>query len=329
VRDRLLGEKMPAPECLATLEAEPAARPFLDGLAEFLDEFGWRTGLFEFAEQTWIEDPTVPLDQLRAYMQMPGYDPIKEQERLAADREEALRETLERLEPEPRERLRAVVEATAEIVSIQEDHNYYIDQRIGMLPRRLILAAGRRLVSTGALAKADDVFYLRHGELCSALRGEVVAASALAGTRKLEMERWSKVTPPANIGAPPVEDDSGDRFWGTKGLRSDRPNELKGSPASPGVGRGPARVLHSLDESHRLQPGDVLVTRTTMPPWTPLFAVASAVVTETGGVLSHAAVTAREFRLPAVLSVENATTLLRDGQLIEVDGEKGIVKILN
>jgi pyruvate,water dikinase len=134
------------------------------------------------------------------------------------------------------------------------------------------------------------------------------------------------------VGAPPPEapaDAPPDRFWGTRNLRSDRPNELKGNAASAGVARGPARVLATLDEARRFQPGDVLVTRTTMPPWTPLFAVASAVITETGGILSHAAVTAREYGLPAVLCVENATRLIKDGQPLEVDGSNGTVRILS
>jgi pyruvate,water dikinase len=95
------------------------------------------------------------------------------------------------------------------------------------------------------------------------------------------------------------------------------------------VARGPARVLASLNEAGRFKPGDVLVTRTTMPPWTPLFAVAAAVITETGGILSHAAVTAREYGLPAVLCVQNATRLIRDGQAVEVDGSKGTIRFLS
>jgi pyruvate,water dikinase len=83
-----------------------------------------------------------------------------------------------------------------------------------------------------------------------------------------------------------------------------------------------------LSEGHRLQPGDVLVARTTMPAWTPFFAVASAVITETGGVLSHAAVVAREYGIPAVLNVTDAARIIRDGQLIEVDGSAGVVRML-
>src|SRR5439155_23659728 len=110
---------------------------------------------------------------------------------------------------------------------------------------------------------------------------------------------------------------------------SDRRDEVRGNAAAAGVATGPARVIATLDEAHRLKPGDILVTGTTMPPWTPLFAIASAVVTETGGILSHAAVTAREYRLPAVLSVADATRLIRDGQALEVDGGTGVVRILS
>lgn len=320
-----------AADCLAALVGKPPARPFLEAWDAFLDEFGWRSALFEFAMPTWVEDPTVPLSQVRAYMEMPDYDPMAEQKRLAAEREAALREVMSSLPPDKRERLEAAVEAARSVVSILEDHNYYIDQRVGVLPRRLVLAAGRRLVSMGQLAEASDVFYLHHNQLNAALLGELSGVSDLVEQCKAGMKEWSEITPPEYVGAAPEDPgpESADRFFGGGKLRSDRPGELKGHAASAGTARGPARVLAHLDEAGRLRPGDVLVTRTTMPPWTPLFAVASAVVTETGGVLSHAALTAREYGLPAVLSVENATRLIGDGQLLEVDGSKGTVRILN
>ena len=104
---------------------------------------------------------------------------------------------------------------------------------------------------------------------------------------------------------------------------------LRGRAVSPGVVRGRARVVRTLAEADRLQPGEVLVAEGTQPPWTPLFTIARAVVTETGGILSHTAVVAREYGLPAVVGVENATTLLRDGQMLEVDGNRGTVMILS
>ena len=103
---------------------------------------------------------------------------------------------------------------------------------------------------------------------------------------------------------------------------------VKGIAGSVGVARGTARVIHSLAEADKLQPGDVLVAQSTMPPWTPLFATASAVVTDSGGVLSHSAVVAREYRIPAVVGTGNATTTFKDGQLIEVDGNAGTVRVV-
>src|SRR5689334_19628450 len=92
-------------------------------------------------------------------------------------------------------------------------------------------------------------------------------------------------------------------------------SKVKGSPGSAGVVRGTARVIRSLAEAGKLQPGDVLVTVVTEPPWTPLFATAAAVVTDGGGVLSHSAVVAREYRIPAVVGTGNATSTFHDGQL--------------
>lgn len=330
VRDRLLSiDSASAKEGLALLQEDSDAQPFLEALRAFLDEFGWRSNLFELADPTWVEDPTIPLSQLRAYMQMPEYDPFAEQKKLAEQREEALRKALAPLAPDAKERLLEAVEAARQVVPILEDHNYYIDQRVAMLPRRLVLAAGHRLVSEGRLAVAEDVFYLRGPELRGALLGNGDDARTLVEHHRREMERWSKVKPPAHIGAEPEAGEPVNRFVGAVGLRSERANELRGNAASAGVVRGPARVLLSLDEADKLKPGDVLVARTTMPPWTPLFAVACAVVTEVGGILIHAAVVAREYGIPAVLGVQGATTAIHDGQLLEVDGSKGIVRILN
>ncbi|WP_433063719.1 PEP-utilizing enzyme [Dactylosporangium sp. CS-033363] len=100
---------------------------------------------------------------------------------------------------------------------------------------------------------------------------------------------------------------------------------VAGVPCSPGRARGPARTLRSPDEFHRFQRGDVLVCRTTDPAWTPLFRLAAAVVTETGGVLSHAAIVAREFGIPAVAGARDATVKLADGVVVTVDGTAGEV----
>jgi pyruvate,water dikinase len=103
---------------------------------------------------------------------------------------------------------------------------------------------------------------------------------------------------------------------------------LNGIAGSPGVVRGTAKVVRSLADAGKLQPGDVLVTERTLPPWTPLFGIAAAVVTDIGGVLSHCAIVAREYRIPAVVGTGRATKTFHDGQLLEVDGDAGIVRRL-
>jgi pyruvate,water dikinase len=106
------------------------------------------------------------------------------------------------------------------------------------------------------------------------------------------------------------------------------PGLLRGNAGSSGTVRGPAKVVRSLAEAGKLQPGDILVAETTAPPWTPLFATAAAVVTDVGGVLSHCAVVAREYRIPTVVGTGHATEIIQDGQVIEVNGDAGLVRIL-
>ena len=193
---------------------------------------------------------------------------------------------------------------------------------------------GARLAQAGILEIAEDVFYLTLEELQI---NRDISLKELVQDRKDEMEHFSQVTPPQMLGtAPPFEMTDagsmvralfkGEMSQGT--FNNDEANTVKGLSGSAGVVRGTAKVLHSLDDASKLQPGDVLVTAFTEPPWTPLFATAAAVVTDNGGVLSHTAVVAREYRIPAVVGTNNATSTFKDGQLIEVDGNTGIVRVV-
>jgi pyruvate,water dikinase len=118
------------------------------------------------------------------------------------------------------------------------------------------------------------------------------------------------------------------KFNGMLSMEEHPADEIHGSAGSAGTVRGTARIIGSIAEAGRLQPGDILVAETTAPPWTPLFATVAAVVTDTGGVLSHCAVVAREYGIPAVVGTQIATVAIRDGDTIEVDGDAGIVRIV-
>src|SRR5262249_48890511 len=151
--------------------------------------------------------------------------------------------------------------------------------------------------------------------------------------RQLEMAAWSRVVPPLTIGEPPPPSDDPleeailRKMLGVPPGPSRDPDVITGTGASPGTVQGRAKVMRNLSEASTVQPGNILVCDMTMPPWTPLFSTVSAVVADTGGVLSHCAIVSREYRLPCVVGTIVGTAVIKDGMLLTVDGAKGIVRI--
>ncbi len=194
------------------------------------------------------------------------------------------------------------------------------------LVRRYTVEVGRRVRAKGVLDQADDLFFLRHQEALDLLAGRLDAskARALVVKNRRYCRAWRNFKNPNEIG---------DRYqWRRKATRppqtSGEHEVLQGVACSPGRVRATARVIRSLDESNRVNGGDALITLFTDPGWTPLLGRVGAVVTETGGLLSHAAVISREYGLPAVLAVPGATEKIPDGAMIIVDGDRGLVEIL-
>ncbi|MGH2726093.1 MAG: PEP-utilizing enzyme, partial [Actinomycetota bacterium] len=178
---------------------------------------------------------------------------------------------------------------------------------------------GRRLARAGVLDDPTDVFYLTLDQLTD----PPPDAKAIVVRRRAERDRLESQKMPITF----------DGRWepGTGSSEADplAPGDvIEGLPASPGTARGTVRILRS-GSSDDLQPGEVLVARLTDTGWTPLFGYASAVVTDMGGQLSHAAVVAREFGIPCVVQANAATERLRDGQTVEVDGAAGIVRAID
>jgi pyruvate,water dikinase len=215
---------------------------------------------------------------------------------------------------------------------LQEDHNYWIDQRGLHEVRQVSMEIGRRLVASGQLAIPDDVFMFTAPEL-----KELIVSGAsgkeTAMKRRTEMDHWRTVTPPPMVGTdygPPPDNPITRaimRFFGGPPPASE-PTIVRGHAGSDGVVRGVARQINSIDDAGTLAPGEILVVPTTSPPWTAFFAIAAAVVTDTGGALSHCAIVAREYGIPAVVGTGVGTKTIRSGQTIEVDGTNGVVRIL-
>lgn len=331
-----------AADVIQALEQSGEGRRFLADLRAYLEQYGQRlnTMVAGIAEPSWIEDPTPAIECLKAYSTVTEARPEAEQARLAAGREKAIAEARAKLAGYPQlvvARFETLLKAAQAGASIRED-NHWVVERLFYQMRRLALEFGRRLAEAGVLETVDDVFYLSADELLDGGNGVIVPVQERIKERKAELQRFRRLTPPPMLGAmPPFEVDAGPLFAvGVKahgiGVRppdSDGdPQAVKGIAGSPGVVRGIAKVIHSLAEAGKLQPGDILVAKTTMPPWTPLFATAAAVVTDTGGVLSHCAIVAREYHIPAVVGTGRATKTLHDGQLLEVDGDAGTVRVV-
>jgi pyruvate,water dikinase len=198
------------------------------------------------------------------------------------------------------------------------------------LMRRALLRLGEGLRARGALTAADDVFFLKRDELLGALdAGPAPGALAHAvaeGRRAWERQR--RLAPPLVVGepAPMIR-----RFiaQAENAFRQGAPptGGVRGLPASPGRATGPARVIRRPEEFDRLLPGEVLVAPVTTPAWTPLFARAAAVVTDTGSPIAHASLVAREYGIPAVVGCADATVRLADGRTVTVDGNRGVVEV--
>jgi phosphohistidine swiveling domain-containing protein len=325
-------------DVLSALANIAAGQAFLTALQMFLNVYGKRSNSYcELADPAWIEDPTPVIRTLQRYVTQSERDPQAERATLTAERERLIAVARERLAEHPPEvigQFEFLLKAAQESTILKEDHDFWIDCQAMYQVRRVLLEFGRRFTEAGGLERPVDVFYLTVDELrqtAAALpRGD---QRRLVAGRRAEMAYFRTITPPASLGTPPQisADDPIARlmakFFGAPPAEQ-QPDTVRGSAGSAGVVRGRARLIRSLADAGKLQQGDILVAPTTSPAWTPLFATVAAVVTDTGGVLSHGAVVAREYGIPAVVGTGSATAIIRDGQLIEVDGSAGVVRIV-
>jgi phosphoenolpyruvate synthase/pyruvate phosphate dikinase len=168
--------------------------------------------------------------------------------------------------------------------------------------------------------------FLARSEIPQVLVGSL-DARPLVAERRREHVRRQAIRPPRVVGKPKPESSEPDRFDGGR-FAPDADGTLRGTGASAGVVRGPARVVNGPDDFERVRRGDIIVAPASNPGWVPLFSIAAGFVTDTGGVLSHAAVVAREFGLPAVVGLGDATTRIPDGRIVEIDGAAGLVRFV-
>ncbi len=317
------------------VEAHPQAAEFETRLRAFLDVYGWRSDLFfEIGHKSWHEDPSTPLTQLKAYIRVDdGQNPFTAHARHAERRDQLAAELEARLPEELRPVFRDILPMAQQYIPIAEDHNFSIDQRFTAVMRHGVLQLGKKLVAEKTLADPEDVFYLTFDEIRGIAGGtRSTTVSRDVQDRRREHGRQASLQAPIMIGTPPPDDAPPDpmmaKFFGVGLVPSDDASVITGHACSSGVVTGIAKIVLTLDDADKLQPGDVLVCRMTMPAWTPLFGVASAVVADSGGPLSHCAIVAREYGIPCIAGTVNGTAVLRDGMRVRVDGSTGVATVL-
>jgi rifampicin phosphotransferase len=257
-----------------------------------------------------------------------NFEPGAGRRRFEQGRENALKKEQELLA-----RLRALPDgepkaeqAKRMIDRIQTFTGYREYPKYGMISRYFVyklalLGEAERLVQAGVLRDAEDIFYLRFGELHDVVRTNSVD-DQMIGQRRDAFASYQALTPPR------VLTSDGETIEGSYRRAGVPAGALTGLPVSAGTAEGRARVILDMAEAE-FEAGDILVTAYTDPSWTPAFVAIKALVTEVGGLMTHGAVIAREYGLPAVVGVERATRLIPDGQRIRVHGTAGYVEILD
>ncbi len=319
------------PPTLDSLEPMPEAAAFLAELRAFLDDHGHLGGSFDdIMFPSWADDPSMVLGDVAR--RLARSDPASTDARRAAliaesDLEaDRVREILAD-HPEELDRFEALLEAGRRVGPLTEVHNYWIDRLMQAALRSFALQVGARLVLADVIDRPDDVLFLRREEVPELLAAPV-DRRALIAERRATHQLQLTLTPPASVGKPAGQPSGpADRFDGARYDATDD-GSLRGTGASAGVARGTARIVLGPVDFGKVRPGDIIVAPSSNPSWVPLFTVAGGLLVNTGGVVCHAAVVAREFGLPAVVGLGDATHRIPDGALVELDGTTGLVRVL-
>ncbi|MEU4392150.1 rifamycin-inactivating phosphotransferase [Kribbella sp. NPDC023855] len=308
---------------LTEVEGGPEA---LAAIQAFLAKYGMRcVGEIDITRPRWSERPTTLVPLLLGNVR--NFEHGAAERRFEQGRQEALKkeqDVLARLRDLPdgeqkAEETKRMIDRARTFTGYREYPKYAMISRY-FVYKLALLGEADRLVGAGVLRERDDVFFLRFEEFREAVRTHEVDYG-LIQERKDAFESYQALTPPR------VLTSDGESVTGTY-RRDDLPADaLVGLPVSAGTIEGRARVILDMAEAD-IEPGDILVTAYTDPSWSPLFVAIEGLVTEVGGQMTHGAVVAREYGLPAVVGVENATRLIQDGQRIRVNGTDGYIEIL-
>jgi pyruvate,water dikinase len=306
---------------------------FHNRFTEHITTFGHIIFQLDFAEDLPLDHPGLMVETIKMYLRGEGINPHERQLTSQEMRVSTVERVENRLKGLKRWIFRKALGWGQALAEVREDALAEIGLGYPKL-REMLLCLGGHISDAGAIHNAEDIFWLEKEEIDESIQNleagnKLEDLSGDVKRRQHLHKRLKTHTPPAMI---PVKE----RVMGVKTelfvshtQEQDSVNTLSGVAASSGVVTAPACVLHGPDDFELMNPGDILVAGTTTPAWTPLFAMASGIVTDIGGPLSHGSIVAREYGIPAVMGTGEATRRIRNGQIITVDGIKGIVEILS
>lgn len=308
---------------------------WLADLHEFNNEYGWRTvGNWDVGTPSWVEDPSMAFPSIRAFMAQPTFAVDEHHQRLVKAREAAEKEVLSRIPKDSKEWFVKLMKAALWSSIASEEHVFYAENYSNALGRLVTKEVGKRFAKAGLLDDPLDICFLTPEEITIRIILKFDARDTVK-IRKRQHEEFRKVEPPPFFGDPEAIPETmgadpaiSSAVVPIPRVRPELKADLYGTTAAPGVAEGVARVIMSEKQFQEFKPGEILVTLETSSAWTPLFGLAKAVITDVGGVLSHAAIIGREYGLPVISGTIEGTRKIKTGMRVKADGDLGIVYIL-
>ncbi len=307
---------------------------------------------FYHHHRSWIDDPSVPLAHLRGYVERlrAGEDVARPLAEVSDERDRITRDYRALLSDDAAAAFDQNLGLARTVFPYVESHNFYVEHWYHTIFWNKVREFGALLARNRFLDDADDIFYLQRHEVSDALVDLRLAWAAgsegrgvgywppIVARRKRIMEAMRRFAPPPALGSVPeaITEPMTIMLWGitTERVREwaaadrDLGSTLSGFAASPGTAEGTARVVLEVERLAELEPGEILIAPITSPSWTPVFGKIAAAVSDIGGIMSHAAIVSREYGLPAVVGTGNATSRIKTGDRVRVDGDTGTVTIL-
>jgi pyruvate,water dikinase len=345
-------------EVLDGIGRAPRGDEWLQAFEEAKDPWFWySTGAgYTHTDRAWVDDLRLPFNAMRGYIEKleDGQDIDRPLERIMEERARMSEEYRELLPTDDdRQAFDELLGLARTVFPYVENHNFYVEHWHHSLFWNKVRELGDVFVAHGFLADREDVFLLHRDEIRSALydlsigwaiggepRGRTYWPPVVERRREL-LERLRAWAPPPALGTPPemitepftimlwgITQETIDEWLGAGDGDGAGSAALRGVAASPGKVRGTARVVTDPRDLHQIQRGDILVCRITAPSWAPVFSRLGAAVSDVGGIMAHTAIVSREYGLPAVVGTGFATQRIRTGQVIEVDGDNGVVRVV-